>query len=652
MSLDKVLAACEFLETKPSPGELTEVCGAIAALSSRLEREVALDALSTRVKGTYPKVALAKEVREQRSAEARSDEGRVEPTLVESIEPWPDPVDGAEIADEIVATMTRFAILPEHAADAIALWVFHAWALEAFQLSPILAFTAPVKASGKSSALFVASYMCPRKYISPDITNASGFRMIEKYAPTLAIDDAEKLLGRDSTLAPLLINGYLRAAAVVVRCSGDDHEPREFPVWCAKAVSLVGRLRPDTLHDRAIEIRMRPKLGHELTERRKDAKLPDELLPLRRKAMRWAEDNLDQLRDYEPALPDGLHDRAKDNWEPLLAVADHLDGAWPERGRAAAVALSTALDVAVERLPVRLLMAIRDEVLPSYVSPGELKGGEFPYDVIQSTEIIRQLLREDDSPWKELPPKGIELTGATLARLLKDFDLHPSPTKHDKARGITVRGYRIRDLEAAFERFLRKFPGNGDTPSRRATAPLAGKVSECQKANHSKVLSVDEGVRWADKPDTSGAAQKPMADGDSDTLTPPEGDAGATTDQPGSAQDSSAQLVANIARLFESNNGSLPTFRGEPCYTPRGLARALRAMPGTPWDLDARGLGGRLRQIGIRSRPSARLLLPNGTQTTKRRFYGQSDFRSPHGSTRTSRQALTAMARELKARGC
>jgi hypothetical protein len=36
-------------------------------------------------------------------------------------QPWPEPVAGEALLDELVATLTRFLILPAHAADAIAL---------------------------------------------------------------------------------------------------------------------------------------------------------------------------------------------------------------------------------------------------------------------------------------------------------------------------------------------------------------------------------------------------------------------------------------------------------------------------------------------------------------------------------------------------
>ena len=39
-------------------------------------------------------------------------------------------------------------------------------------------------------------------------------------------------------------------------------------------------------------------------------------------------------------MPAGLDDRAADCWRPLLAIAELVGGDWPERARAAALALS------------------------------------------------------------------------------------------------------------------------------------------------------------------------------------------------------------------------------------------------------------------------------------------------------------------------
>ena len=54
----------------------------------------------------------------------------------------------------------------------------------------------------------------------------------------------------------------------------------------------------------------------------------DELTPLARRAARWAADHLDALSGADPDVPAELHDRAADNWRPLLAVADLASGGW------------------------------------------------------------------------------------------------------------------------------------------------------------------------------------------------------------------------------------------------------------------------------------------------------------------------------------
>jgi hypothetical protein len=52
------------------------------------------------------------------------------------------------------------------------------------------------------------------------------------------------------------------------------------------------------------------------------------------KAARWAKDNTFSLTTADPLVPDGLYNRAADNWRPLLAVADAICGVWPEQARA------------------------------------------------------------------------------------------------------------------------------------------------------------------------------------------------------------------------------------------------------------------------------------------------------------------------------
>ena len=78
----------------------------------------------------------------------------------------------------------------------------------------------------------------------------------------------------------------------------------------------------------------------ERIERLRLDQLPDICDPLRRQMARWAIDHAAGLAATDPEVPTGLHDRAVDNWRPLLALSDSLGGEWPARARAAAQALA------------------------------------------------------------------------------------------------------------------------------------------------------------------------------------------------------------------------------------------------------------------------------------------------------------------------
>ncbi len=55
---------------------------------------------------------------------------------------------------------------------------------------------------------------------------------------------------------------------------------------------------------------------------------------------RWGQDHAAGVAAIDPEVPTGLHDRAVDNWRPLLALSEAVGGEWPTRARAAARALA------------------------------------------------------------------------------------------------------------------------------------------------------------------------------------------------------------------------------------------------------------------------------------------------------------------------
>src|SRR5262249_44497736 len=89
---------------------------------------------------------------------------------LENPKPWPDPVDGAALLETIARTFGRYLALPAHASTAIALWVLHAYAFEAFFTSPFLAITSPVKRCGKTLLLIVLGALAPRRLFASNVT--------------------------------------------------------------------------------------------------------------------------------------------------------------------------------------------------------------------------------------------------------------------------------------------------------------------------------------------------------------------------------------------------------------------------------------------------------------------------------------------------
>lgn len=60
-------------------------------------------------------------------------------------EAWPDPVDGATLANKLADAYGGFVVLPEHGATTVALWTIYTHVFDAFSVSPILAVESPEK---------------------------------------------------------------------------------------------------------------------------------------------------------------------------------------------------------------------------------------------------------------------------------------------------------------------------------------------------------------------------------------------------------------------------------------------------------------------------------------------------------------------------
>ena len=327
------------------------------------------------------------------------------------IVPWPEPVDGAVLADDILSTLRRFLVLPDGAAEAITLWTFFTHTFDAWECSPRLVFTSREPECGKTTSLSILARLVPTPLPTVSITPAALFRIIEKHQPSLLIDEADTFIEGNEELRGVLNSGHTRDTAFVWRCHPETLEPEGFSTWSPMAIAKIGGL-PPTLWSRSIIIRMRRKTPSELVERF----LPShrvEVELLARRAARWAEDNLPRLRGTNPTMPAGLGSRAADNWRPLVAIADAIGSHWPTIARDTAMKLganwerAVGLD-AVLRLVVERYASTRKPI-PEALVRDQLRSS---IGLVECGKVISELLAR----------KKLASTGVPPVRMLKPVE--------------------------------------------------------------------------------------------------------------------------------------------------------------------------------------------------------------------------------------
>jgi putative DNA primase/helicase len=164
-------------------------------------------------------------------------------------------------------------------------------------------------------------------------------RTIAQNKPTLIIDEFDCLNGNEE-LRAVLNAGHRRRGAyrgINVPDGDDGWRPVRLPVFGAKVIGLIGDL-PETLEDRSILINILRRTKDELIEHMPIEDAEEHLRPVRETFQRWADRHAREFAGkLDPKIEIGgaLDDRALDNWRPLFAIAEHLDGDWLDRAQTA-----------------------------------------------------------------------------------------------------------------------------------------------------------------------------------------------------------------------------------------------------------------------------------------------------------------------------
>jgi putative DNA primase/helicase len=398
---------------KPKSEQLDAAVERLAKLKI-LEYELVREAEAARL-GIKRVTALDEAVKQKRTelAKAREDH-EAQRDIAAELEPWPDQVNGSDLLRTLIDAVRAHVVLPDHADLAIALWILHAHAHDAAAISPILALISPERRCGKTTLLSLLQELTPNSLLAANITAPAVFRAVEAWRPTLLVDEADTFLAEREELRGVINSGHNRRSAIVIRVVEEDGEqvPKKFSTWAPKAIAQIKDL-PDTLQDRSIAIRLRRKLKGEKVARFRADRV-QHLSNINRRAVRWAQDNIDALREIDIEAPPQLHDRAADNWRTLLNIAERIGGEWPERAWKAALALEGADKDAEDNTEVTDAVRLLADCKTVFEDSGATE--------LSARQIIDALCDMDESHWADYRA-GKSITPHAFADLLKPFGI-------------------------------------------------------------------------------------------------------------------------------------------------------------------------------------------------------------------------------------
>ena len=177
--------------------------------------------------------------------------------------------------------------------DILASFVLSTWTPELFDFTCYLMFYGR-EASGKSRALEVLRELCFRSWFSTGLTVATLFRLVEKFTPTLLLDESEFLTAEERKELISLLNAGQRKGITVPRMRGERFEEVEFfSVYCPKALAGTETLKATTT-SRMIVFTMTKNIKPvpRTLDKKESAKLRSQLLMWRFKTIAKLKDSL------------------------------------------------------------------------------------------------------------------------------------------------------------------------------------------------------------------------------------------------------------------------------------------------------------------------------------------------------------------------
>lgn len=418
-----------------SPNDIEQARAVIAELATLDTLEYALQ---SKAKAKLLNITLPMLDKAVKEAKAESDLDQMA-KIIDDIEPYSEPVDGNRLAGEIYQLVNSHIACDEAIAVTVTLWIFFTWCVDVSYIAPIAWINAPEKRCGKTQLATLMGRMSMNAISTTNITPAALFRCIDRYAPSLIIDEADSFMKDNEDLRGIINAGFSRDNCYLWRCVGDSLEPTPFNVYGAKVISGIGKL-PSTIMDRAISLTLRRAMKHEKKQRIRV--LPKEVTDtIKAKLSRWTSDNKNDIATIKPQLPESIYNREFDTWEILFQIADTLGNDWLERITVACLTI-TGNEPAEPSLNEQLLTDIKA------IFESRKTDRLATHDLLDS--LTFDMGDGEAMRWANFY-NGKAMTARQLASRLKEFKISNKPLR---VNGEVKKGYDINDFKDAFNRYL------------------------------------------------------------------------------------------------------------------------------------------------------------------------------------------------------
>jgi hypothetical protein len=355
-----------------------------------------------------------------------------------------------ELLADVVRFVKRFVVFPqEYHYLILALWILHARAIDAFDITPRLTIRSPEKESGKTRALELIKALLPESLFSINISPAALYRVVGDGKRPILFDEVDSIFsvkaigdqGKEE-LRGILNSGYSRAGVVVrVKMAGSTGVIEEHPVFSPTALAAIGML-PDTVESRSVVISTRRRKADEHVDSFRTREVAKDAAPLIKRLKDWVPANEKLLRDARPDIPDEVNDRAADIWEPLLAIAELAGGQWATEARRACIEITSGREQDDQSVGVQLLIAILNLMAPGTLS------------TMTTSNILTELNKDAEAGyagWRD----GKGMRADDLAHYMKSYGIKSQNMRVARKDGSeqVLKGYKAIDFMDAWERY-------------------------------------------------------------------------------------------------------------------------------------------------------------------------------------------------------